>query len=932
MLSACILFFGCKQSTNHPPYTDRQRLMLDTTNNHTHNIDSLRKVVLHHKKSGNRMKEMAAYAELGHCFQTLSRYSDAILVHQKQLKMAREVADTLMIASALNDLGVNCRRMGLYYEALDYHSRAIEICANKNEEDKERLDKCEAIGHNGVGNVYMSIGHYKEADVMLRKALAIETKLGSNLGMNVNYSNIGMLYERREMPDSAWIYFRKAFEHSRKAKSKTGLAYCHMNFGRMYQKEKKYEKAIKEFNKSMNLIHQDRDRWIWLQPCISMAGLHVETNNHKEAEKYLSMALKTADKINSKEYLSKIYSLYSTLYSNQGNYPKALEMHTIAHKTEDSLLNAKTLFEIERLQYDITHWQNKRIIAETNRELSLERLTKWLFVAGFLIMLASLTILWLLTRIRQRNVQMQKNFENMRDRFFNNITHAFRTPLTVILGEGEEMTKAQETDLAKQHAAGKMILRQGHSLLLLLNQLLDISKVKSSVEEPDWRTGNVVSFLNMVIEECQQLVKTKHITMSFMPKEPEIIADIIPGYLHQIICTLITNATKYTDEYGNIRIVCHTKDSKLEIIVADDGIGIPSETLEHLFEPFHQAYNSSSSITSEAGMYLVKMLATAMKGEVTVESIPRKGTIFILSLPLKNSKGKWKPLDDDIREKTKKNIPDFTENETTAFPPDSEPKDDLQTRILIIEDNADVAHYISRQLPEQYHLFYAANGIDGLRKANELMPDIVLTDLMIPGIDGLELCRKIRSSESTNTIPVIIIAARATQEDLETGLKAGANAYLFMPFSGNELRIRIEWILTERRMLREKYLLVSQEMNEINPRISQKDREFITQFTNAIYEQIQEVNIDPDLLAQKLYMNKQMLRRKISNITHTTLPNYISKIRVDYAKQLLKRYPELSINDVSIRCGFCDHAYFSRTFKQIIGVSPTQYRKNLEII
>lgn len=278
VITLSVLLPSChREASNHAKYTDAQRLQLDTTSNHTKNIDSLMHFVAQYRKIGDRCHEMAALAALGHGYQTASRYADAVKVHQEQLNIAEQLGDVLMKVSALNDIGVNYRRLGLYYDGLDYHMRAVETSLLQPEEETdEKMLKCRAIGYNGAGNVYLSIGNYKKADEMLRKALAIETHLGSHLGMNVDLSNLGIVYERRGMLDSAWAYYKQSMHHSYLAESYTGQAYGHMNFGRLHALQGDYRKAIAEYHRAMDLVHKDRDLWIWMQPALALAEAYVD--------------------------------------------------------------------------------------------------------------------------------------------------------------------------------------------------------------------------------------------------------------------------------------------------------------------------------------------------------------------------------------------------------------------------------------------------------------------------------------------------------------------------------------------------------------------------------------------------------------------------------------------------------------------------------
>lgn len=927
----CSFLFGCNKLSKTPGYTDRERLMLDTTDNHTMDIDSLMDILRQYQKKGNKVREMATYASLGHAYMSASRYQEAVLSHEKELELAEELNDTLMMATALNDLGTNYRRMSLYYDAMEYHSRAIEVATPASGQNRQKLMKCQAVGNNGLGNIFMRLGNYVRADSSLRRALAIETALGSHLGMNVDNSNIGMVFERRGMYDSALVYFQRAFEHSKLSGSKTGLAYCHMHFGRIYQYNKEYDKALNEFQEAMNVINKDIDQWLWLQPCISTAGIYVAINDKEKAQEYLQLALSTARKLGSKEHFAQIYHFYSDYYANQGDYKKALDYNRLAQASGDSLLNSQNLFEIENLEINMARRQNEKRVNEQKTLVRMERTQKWLFFLGFCILAILAGVFWYVSMVRSRTNRMQREFMNIRERFFTNITHEFRTPLTVILGKGEDLLQNPDEGQEKVKEASSMIVKNGKTMLSLVNQLLDISKAKSEIGEQEWRRGDIVPYMMMLVEECRQLAKDKNITMLFACSHDHVMMDTVPDYIHKIFMNLITNALKFTPENGHVNIKCHVNEkNQLETVVTDDGIGIEPENLKHIFEPFYQEARDIKNVGSGVGLSLVNQLVKALHGQIEVESTLGKGTVFTVLLPLAHGDSNWPPFSSDLLE---------TESAFLAEPvsqalqlDDSTSSAENQPKILIVEDNVDIARFIGEQFPEKFRLYYASNGTEGLKKASTVLPDVILTDLMMPGMNGLELCRAVRSNSSTNTIPVIIITAKATQEDLEEGLRAGANAYIFKPFSGKELQIRVNWILMERRMLWEKYQLANQQVSDMGKELSKDDQAFISKFTNLIYDQMRSVEIDIESLAMELCMSKSTLRRKLNDLTGESPVNYITKIRVDYAKQLLKGNPDLTINEVGMRCGFSDQAYFSRIFKQQVGVSPLQYRKNLEVI
>lgn len=381
----CFFMVSCEPKAPNTVYTDNQRLMLDTTDNHTTNIDSLQKFVIKYQTIGDKQREMAAYAELGHAYTTASKYKDALDSHQKELFIAEELKDSLMLASCLNDLGTNYRRLSMYYEALESHSRAVEVAKTNSSYNREKLLKCQAVGNNGLGNIYLKLGNYVRADSSLRRALSIEKKLGSHLGMNVDYSNLGSVFEKRGMLDSAMVYFQKAYTHSKLCDSRTGVAYCHLNFGRIYKQKKEYEQAAQEFEIAMNTINKDIDKWMWLQPCIAYADIQIILGNRVQAEKYLNLAYENIQDLGNTEYYPQVYNLYSAYYAKLGNTSEALRYSQLSQAFTDSILSKQNLLEIENLRDEIIRRRNERLVGEANIQIEHERMLKWIYLLAFLL-------------------------------------------------------------------------------------------------------------------------------------------------------------------------------------------------------------------------------------------------------------------------------------------------------------------------------------------------------------------------------------------------------------------------------------------------------------------------------------------------------------------------------------------------------------------
>lgn len=923
-ISVSLLLASCGKDRSTPPaYTDRERLQLDTTDNHTKNIDSLMHFVKKYQKSGDRCREMAALAALGHGYQTASRYADAVKAHQLQLAIAGELNDTLMKASAQNDLGVNYRRLGLHYDGLDYHLRAVEtsLLYPDNEVGRKML-KCRAIGYNGAGNVYLAIGNYGKADEMLRKALAVETRLGSHLGMNVDLSNLGLVYERRGMPDSAWIYYRESMRHSELADSYTGKAYGHMNYGRLHILRKDYEKAIAEFRLSMELVHDDRDLWLWMQPALALSEAYVHAGKTDSARLQLDRAEAIANSIAAREYLPKIARIRSRLAERQGDYRRSLRLYHKAEEQEDSLLNARNLFEIETLHNDINNRHRAKMDEKRNAELVRER---WIKRIAFIVLIAVsvlFAILLYIQRMRRRNHLELKKMAAMREDFFTNITHEFRTPLTVILGLSQELSKAGNCPADVREKA-QTIERQGDSLLGLINQLLDISKVKTAVGNADWRNGNITAYFTMIAESYRDYARSRNIDLQFVAREA-VEMDFVPDYVNKVMNNLLSNAFKFTPEYGKVRTIMWREGNRLLLEVSDTGKGMDRKTLARIFEPFYQAESDAQNTGTGVGLTLVKQIIDATGGTITVESTPGKGTTFHIAIPIRNE-GRQK-----LAANTATNTPLLPQAGKT--PADSG-EDDSECRVLVVEDNHDVAAYIGSQLSGCYSVFHAADGQEGLEKAQELVPDLIITDLMMPGTDGLELCRQVRDNDIINHIPIIVVTAKITEEERIKGLEAGADAYLAKPFNADELRTRAEKLLEGRRLLREKYALATTERKEEeeeqdNTQHSNADLRFLSRITDAVYMQLnRNKEIDVSCIASSVCMSNSQFYRKLVALTGYKPSAYIQRIKIQKAKGLLDRNPQMSFNEVADQCGFDAYPNFVRAFKNVCGITPTQYRR-----
>lgn len=916
--------------------------------------DSVALYSLIHKfeKEGNVLGQDIAYRELGMVLREDNKFERAIEIHQKGISLAEQIGDTLNIVQHLNNIGTNFRRLGILDEAATYHYRALTYC-------EEQSDTCfqakknRVVSLNGIGNIQLSLGNDEAADSAFRAALHGEEELGSELGQAINYANLGSILEKAGKIDSARIYYEHSLNCNKKAGSDVGISLCHTHFGRLYENEKQWDKAANEYRLAYMTMEGSTDEWHWLEPCLALARVNISKGDNATAEEFLDKANEAARKINSMEHLEAICNLYYKLYDAQGNSPLALNWLAEANKYREEAAydKASTHMQNVRVQYERERRQNELDLIKANYEAEhTSKLAFMLFgiaVAIIAVLLVGINHYIMHSRLAKQKLMQQ--METVRTNFFTNITHEFRTPLTVILGLSKDISTGELKGTEEVGNAARVINSQGNGLLDLVNQLLDISKSQSQIGNPNWRHGNIIGYINMIVESVRPLASSKGIEMVYAPRENEVMMDFVPDYVTKIARNLLSNALKYTPKNGRLLIATHIDDSNLVVRLSDNGCGIPEDDLQHIFEPFYQASNSKTEIGTGIGLSLVKLLVDAMKGTIVAHSSVGKGTVFTITLPITHKveveladynspapEAAISPVKQDAMNNPERaaspEIPDNPDSQEVSGTPHSNKNTTLQPRpiVLIVEDNPDVSAYMASILNKKYDIHTAFNGKEGLERAMNIVPDLIVTDVMMPEMDGTEMCRRIRESEITNHIPVIMVTARASEEDKIGGLEMGADAYLSKPFNAEELRIRVARLIEQRQLLREKYqraaVATSQKAAEDDINVS--DKQFLAKFTDFVYSATRKgEDIDTEAIAQHLCMSSRQLARKIQTLTGDNVISLVTKIRIQRAKQLMEQNKNMPLSEVAQKSGFADAAYFSRTFKQHEGITPTQYKR-----
>lgn len=552
-----------------------------------------------------------------------------------------------------------------------------------------------------------------------------------------------------------------------------------------------------------------------------------------------------------------------------------------------------------------------------------------ILLSVLIILIAILLIAYIEQSKRNR---MLKRIEQIRSDIFTKITHEFRTPLTTIIGLSKQMRDLK--DITPNHANVFLcaIERQGKNLAVLVNQLLDISNLQSDLKNTEWKTGNIVNFVNMVAESFIISAREKDVDLQFYCKEKNVQTDFVPDYLNKILNNLIGNAIKYSEGGSYIYVMTQRDDKdkkKFSIKIIDNGTGISKDDLPNIFDLFYQNSSHNGKNGNGIGLTFTKQLIEILGGNIEVESEAGKGTTFTVTLPIQVSEkilySHWKPEEEISFDNT---VIHNNSGEIKLFS-ESRPKDDTRTIILLVEDNKDIALYIrSIFSSDRFNIIYCSNGEDAYKIAGSSMPDIILTDILMPKKNGIELIRDIKSSPILNHIPIIIISAKNKDEDVYEGLKSGADLYIRKPFQPEELKIRVLNLLSSHDILIEKYRRTISKIDKDEEVIigNNENAEFLRLATDFIYKEMKNPDFTPTMLAEKLAMSVSQLNKKLNAITGYPSSTYILHVKISNSKKILHNENK-TIGEVAADCGIYDINYFSRIFKKHTGFTPSQYRR-----
>lgn len=551
----------------------------------------------------------------------------------------------------------------------------------------------------------------------------------------------------------------------------------------------------------------------------------------------------------------------------------------------------------------------------------------WVFYALFL----TVVIVMVVKSIREKNIlkgkiKFEQEFTRYKLVFFTNIAHEFRTPLTLIQGSLEKEKRIMKTNhwQLELEKTVRTMDKSVQRMLRLIDQLLEFRKMQAGKLKLSLQETDVVMFVQGICKMFDDAAESKQIDFKFESQLPAYLMYLDQQKMDKVVFNLLSNAFKYTHAKGTISVSLSFTDV-MTIRVADTGVGIPQEKRELLFSRFMQ-----SSYTGESfgiGLHLTHELVRTHHGEITYQENEGGGSVFVVTIPLQKDcyeASDFLVKDSPILKADLTKERDGQEEKTTDAVP-SAPSAPLNRRtILLIEDDNDVREFLLSELESCFDLKVASDGKAGIAMAKELDVDLIVSDVMMPGMNGFELTKRLKNSFETSHIPIILLTALSTDENVLEGTESGADAYITKPFSPQLLMARILQLLNQREILRQKFGKVPQEIRSAMLR-NEQDSLFVKRLDSIVYSRLGEQDLSVDKVAGLLHLGRTIFYKKVRGTTGYTPNEYIRVIRLRKAAELLKE-GEKNVSEVAYAVGFDNPYYFSKCFKEQFGMPPSHYR------
>lgn len=870
------------------------------------------------KSMSSNSSLMDAYMGLGNTYNQVSDWQQAIEQFRKVEGLAIEAKDSVTIGSVNNNIGNTYLNQAMLQKALEHYQISLRM-------GDEGIQKVSLIN---IAIVYTSLDQLKKAREYYQKAIEKQGDNGNPHHLAFIYKNLGIVEKKSGNYQEALSMFNEALSIYLNLSNDYQISDLYYSIGNLYFDQKNYDAALVEYQKSLEIrkrIQHEVGRCFSL---IAMGMTNQELNQHSRAIPLLLEADKLADNIKMVTAKNDISQMLSSIYASVGDYKKAYKYQVDFKQFSDSLKTIRNEEKIAELEEKYQNEQKQREIdfLSAENEISSLQIQKQQNLRNYLILGSILLVILVFVLLNRYKYKAKANsrleeLDQLKTTFFTNISHEFRTPLSLILSPLQNLLQQnQETETKKGLS---LIHRNATRLLELTNQLLDLSKLEAGKLALQVRNRDLKGFLEILIASFESLAVAQKIDFTFnIDIQGEVYFD--EDKIQKIITNLLSNAFKFTPTNGSIHLHAFRIKNEVSISVNDSGPGIKPSELKKIFERFHQSQSIDSNTAGTGiGLALTKELVTLHHGKIEVQSNAGDGSTFTFSFP--TNKAAYATFEIIPDQKDAFSLESKTYVNPIEDHPDNQSNDSEKPIALIVEDNPDLRTHIRDLLENTYHVKESINGKEGIDSAIKYIPDIIISDLMMPEMDGLTMCEALKANEKTSHIPIILLTAKADRDTKLHGLTTGADEYLTKPFDNEELHVRIKNLIDSRINLKQKFsqtLLLEPTQIEV----SSPDEAFIKKAMEIVNQHLADETFTVEAFQKEIGMSRMQLHRKLKALTNFSASEFIRDLRLQRASTLLSN-GHMNVAETAYSCGFNSLSYFTECFKEKYGSTPSKYTK-----
>jgi len=861
------------------------------------------------------------------------------------LKLSREKDLKFQEVQALNYMGVAYRNLGVYSRAFEQYLEAFRLA------DEYDLDEQKGYALINLGNLYLFQRNFEGAIRYFIQALDQAQSLGDLRMQAYCFINLGRSYEGTEEFGQSELYLQQAIEIRKNLEDDYGVIAAEIELADIYRKSGNNEKALQKVDEIIKLISEESNPRVLLLAFNTLSQIYLEQGKIELAQKYAFEALRLAKSVSSRYDERNVLEQLSRINLKTKDYKETYEYYFKYAELNQQLFSEENIRKIEQLknQYEFERKESENQFLREQAELkteSINRLRTINTLAIVLITLLGIVVIiairaYLLRKKLSEKIKLQrdeiekdkstiesqseklKELDAAKSRFFANVSHDLRSPLSLIIGNLEMVSEDEENIISprsKKHL--DISFKNSKRLLYLTDEINDITKLEEGKINLKKEKIKINSFVRLLTDMFIETANQKGVKLNFSSLIQDYAVVNIDGrQFEKILYNLISNALKFTSDGDEITISLKSKNDKLLLEVCDSGEGIDKDSLPYIFDRFYQSkgtdYRAKEGLG--IGLALVKDLVNLHGGNIKAKSKKGEYTKFLIELPeFEESSFNVTNLNttDFISEQTRL----FKHLETTSSNVVIPKTKSLDHSVLIVDDHPEIRYYIRQILEDHYHVYEASHGIEAIDLLDEHKIDLIITDLMMPWMDGFEFIEAINSNNNYKQIPVLVVSARVSGEDKEKVLDSGINDYLQKPFSKKELNLRVDNLLSQKK----KYAEENQNVfsNLVKNNFVEVEKTLLNKLQKEVEDRISDPNLSVLVLADALAASERQVYRLVKKLTGFTPNEYIKEVRLQYADYLIRKNKVRNASEAAKSIGLKNVTQFSKQYEKKFGQKP----------